>query len=57
MVDTKAPPKTVAERQKAHALRQKERGLVKVWAWAYPEDRQAIREFAEELRRKRESSN
>jgi len=46
--------KTVAERQKTHALRQKERGLVKVWAWAYPQDRQAVREFAERLRKERE---
>ncbi len=48
--------KTGAERVKAHAQLQKERGLVKVWTWTYPEDRQAIREHAEKLRKEREAS-
>ncbi len=48
--------KTGAERQKAHALAQKEKGLVKAWAWVYPEDREDLRRYARELLLKRINS-
>ena len=46
--------KTTKERVADFAKRMKERGLVKVWAWCYPEDRDEIRKYAERLRKRRE---
>ncbi len=41
--------KTGAERQKAHSLAQKKKGLVKAWVWVYPDDRKDVRRYAREL--------
>lgn len=50
MAKRKTKPMTAAERVRRSEQRKKDAGLVKCWAWVYPEDRQAMREHASYLR-------
>jgi len=47
-------PKTGAQRVSESEARKRESGLVKGWAWVYPEDREKLRTYAKKLRTKRE---
>lgn len=49
-------PKTGAQRVRESEARKREQGLVKGWAWVYPEDREALRKHAARLRTKREKA-
>lgn len=42
--------KSNAERVAESEARKRAKGLRKVWVWAYPESREAIRKYAENLR-------
>lgn len=46
--------KSVAQRVSESEARKREKGLKKMWVWAYPEDREAIHKYADKLRKKRE---
>lgn len=45
--------KTGAQRVAAHTARMHDKGFTKVWVWAHPEDRPAIRKYAEKKRKAR----
>lgn len=53
----KSKPKSGAQRVKEAEERKKEQGLVKGWAWVYPEDRVTLRALAADLRKNREAQN
>lgn len=52
----KPTPKTGAQRVHESETRKKEQGLVKCWAWVYPEDREALRKYATKLRANRDKA-
>lgn len=48
--------KSGAQRVSESEARKREQGLVKGWAWVYPEDREALRKYAARLLTKREKA-
>lgn len=48
--------KTPAQRVRESEARKREQGLVKGWAWIYPDDREALRKCAARLRTKRDKA-
>ena len=49
--------KPLVDRVRDSESRKREKGLKKSWVWVYPEDRDALRKYAESLRAARESNS